>query len=505
MSSDAIGQERISRVVGYKITKGNFAETSTNLPQRVAILGEANTANQATMDLEPTQFTSLQQIGAKYGYGSPIYLACRILFPVNGGGLGGIPVYVYPQAQASGATAKIIEVDVTGVATDNATHTIVVGGRYNLDGSSYDISIVKGDTQAQIHAKIEDAINNVLGSPVSCVSDDYVSTLTTKWAGLTAQGLVVSVDTNGKSAGLTYSVNTTQPGSATPSITSSLAQFGNIWNTIVVNTYGTVDSIMDALEAFNGVPDPENPTGRFVGNIMKPFIALTGSVADDPSSITDSREDQVTIAICPAPLSSGFPLEAAANMCLLFAVKEQNNPHLDVCGTSYKDMPTPTSIGSMGTYNNRDIIVKKGCSTVDLVAGKYQVQDFVTTYHPEGENPPQFRYCRNLMLDFNIRYKYFLLEQIYVVDKAITDDNTITTVSNVISPKDWKGILNTFADTLSLEGLIADPSFMKDSIAVNLSTTNPDRIETFFRYKRTGIARISATTAEAGFNFGIIN
>lgn len=505
MSSDAIGIERISRVVGYKITKGNFATLSTNLPQRIAILGEANNANQSSLSLDPIQITSLRQAGVLFGYGSPIYAALRILMPVNGGGIGGIPVWVYPQEEAAGANAKIVEIEVSGVATDNATHTIVIGGRYNMDGASYDISIVAGDTQAEINAKIEDAINNVLGSPMGAASTDYESVLTTKWNGLTAQDVNVSIDTNDRAVGLTYTVTQTQAGSGTPDIDDALALFANNWNTIVINTYGTVSAIMTSLESFNGIPDPDNPTGRYVGNIMKPFIALTGSVADDPSSITDTREDQVTIAICPAPLSEGHPLEAAANMCVLFAVKEQSSPHLDVAGMSYPDMPTPTDIGTMGeNYNNRDVIVKKGCSTVDLVAGKYQVQDFVTTYHPLGEIPPQFRYCRNLMLDFNIRYKYFLLEQIFVVDKAIASNDQIITVGNVIKPKDWLGIINTFADDLGAAGLIADVDFMKDSITVELSSSNPDRLETFFRYKRTGIARISATTAEAGFNFGTV-
>jgi hypothetical protein len=46
---------------------------------------------------------------------------------------------------------------------------------------------------------------------------------------------------------------------------------------------------------------------------------------------------------------------------------------------------------------------------------------------------------------------------------------------------------------------------MQNSITVEVSSINPDRLETFFRYKRTGTARISSTTAEAGFNFGTNN
>jgi hypothetical protein len=187
---------------------------------------------------------------------------------------------------------------------------------------------------------------------------------------------------------------------------------------------------------------------------------------------------------------------------VLFAYQTQNNPHLDVSGQSYTDMPTPTAIGAMAAYSERDAIVKKGCSTVDLINGKFYVQDFVTSYHPVGEIPPQFRYCRNIMIDLNIRYAYYLLEQIHVVDHAIAANDDTVTVSNVIKPKQWKQIVNNLATNLAQRALIVDVPFMQNSIEVDLSTSNPDRLETFFRYKRSGYARVASTTAEAGFNFG---
>ncbi len=506
MASDAVGSERISKIVGYKITKGNFSNVTPNLPQRIAIIGEVNEANQSTFDTAATEITSAQEAGEKYGYGSPIYQAMRILRPNGGGGVGGVPTVVYAQAKAVGSTYKVIDIVPTGTATGNGTHTVKIAGRNGLDGSSYDINIATGDTVSDVVTKITDAINNVLGCPVSA-SDyaDIKATLTSKWKGLTANGIVVSVDTNGDDLGMSYAVNSTTSGSGTPSIAAALALFGNDWNTIVVNTYGTVTAIMDALEDFNGIPDPANPTGRYVATLMKPFIALTGSVAEDPSSITDSRKDEVTIAICPAPLSDGLPMEAAANMAVLFARQAQDSPHLDVSGQSYPDMPTPLIIGDMADYENRDLFVKKGCSTVDLVGGRYKIQDFVTTYHAVGEIPPQFRYCRNLMIDFNIRFGYYLLELINVVDHAIANDEDTVNADNVVKPKQWRQIINKYAESLAQRALIVDAPFMQDSVTVNISTVNPDRLETFFRYKRSGFVRIASTTAEAGFNFGTVS
>ena len=504
MASDAVGSERISRIVGYKIVKGDFAQVTPNLPQRIAILAEANTAEQATLDLAEKEIISAQQAGNLYGFGSPIYHIMRILRPLAGGGIGGIPTVVYPQAVAAGAAAKVLTVTPVGTATGNGTHTLKISGRAGIDGTFYDINILKDDTTADITAKISDAINAVTGSPVTATNTDYEATLTSKWKGLTANDISVTVDTNDNDLGITYAVVSIQSGSATPSISAALDLFGTNWNTIVINSYGTVTSILDTLEAFNGIPDPNNPTGRYAGIIMKPFIALTGSVADDPSSVTDGRKDEVTIAICPAPLSAGLPFEASANMSLLFGRQAQDNPHLDVAGRSYVDMPTPLIIGSMADYDNRDAIVKKGSSTVDLVNEKYQIEDFVTTYHPVGENPPQFRYSRNLMIDFNIRFGYFLLELINVKDHAIAEDNDDVSAQKIIKPKQWKQIIDKYALSLSKKALIVVPAFMQDSIIIVISTTNPDRLETFFRYKRSGFARIASTTAEAGFNFGTI-
>lgn len=501
MSSNAVGTELISKVVGYEIDKGNFSNTTPNLPQSIAIVGEANSSNQLGLTTDPVVVTSAKQAGELFGYGSPIHIAMRILRPNSGSGVGGTPTVVYPQLEAVGATAKSVDISYTGTATANTTHTLFIAGRSTLDGVSYDINIVTGDTPTIIHGKISDAVNAVLGCPMFASDTATEATLTAKWAGLTSQGITVEIETDGSLSGVSFGITEVTTGIGTPSIGASLNMFENNWHTIVLNTYGTVSSIMSALEQFNGIPVSGAPTGRYSGIIMKPFIAITGSVAEDPSSVTDNRQEQVTIAIAPAPLSLGLAMEAAANATYLYAIQAQNNPHLDISGQSYPDMPTPQIIGAMNVYQNRDTIVKKGCSTVQLISGKYQVADFVTTYHPDGETPPQFRYVRSLTQDFNVRYAYLLLEQIHVVDHVIAADDAPVTANKVIKPSLWKQVVSRMLDDLTLRGLITDPEFSKSDLSVNIGTTNPDRLETSFPYKRSGYGRISSTTVQAGFNF----
>lgn len=500
-----VGNERVSKIVGYKLATADFSEVSPNLPQKILIIGEGNTANQATMPLGLTEVNSAADAGNKYGFGSPIYNLMRILRPISGGGIGGIKTVVAAQESPGGATAKTMTITPAGTASGNGTHTVVINGRRGIDGQNYDVNINTGDTVADINTKIVDVVNNVLGAPVTASVVTTTTELVCKWAGLTSQELNISIDTNGDALGLTYAVDQTTAGAGTPAVTASLDLMGSQWFTVVLNSYGTVGSILDELEAFNGIPDPTNPTGRFDGIIMKPFIAITGSTLEDPSTETNTRRDNVTVAIAPAPLSNGFGFEAAANVSLLYARQAQNAPHLDISGSFYSDMPTPSAIGDMESYNNRDIIVQKGCSTVELISGRYKVADFVTTYHPIGELIPQFRYVRSLTQDFNIRFGYFLQEQQNVVDHVIANDGDIVNAEKVIKPKIWKALLNNYADDLANRGIISDPGFLKESLEVSISTTNPDRFETRFRYKRSSFTRIASTIATAGFNFGSTN
>ena len=504
--STAVGLERISAIVGYAIDKGDFAESTPNLPQSIAILAEANTANQGTLDVTRKQITSAQEAGETYGFGSPIHNIMRILRPPTGGGIGGIPTVVYPQVEPGGAVAATKTITVLGPATGNGTHTVILAGRNGLDGESYSFSVVDGDAAQDIAIKIKDAINAVLGAPVISANVVGVVTNTAKWKGETGDDIQVRVDTGNDALGLTYGIAVGVAGAGSTSIADALDQFGNTWETLVINSYG--EPKFDALEAFNGIPDPLIPSGRYVGIVFKPFIALWGSVEDDKdvlAAITDPRKIQVTNALCPAPKSEGMPWEAAANGALLAGRIMQDNPHLDVQGKFYTDMPTPEDgdIGDMSDYENRDFLVKKGTSTVDIVAGIYVFRDFVTTYHPDGELPPQFRYPRNLNLDFNVRFAYFLLEAIHVEDHSIADNDQPLNVGTVIKPKEWIGIITRMADDLGLKNLIVETQFMKDSIRVETSGTNPDRLETTFSYKRSPYVRIASTTAKAGFSFGL--
>ena len=84
-------------------------------------------------------------------------------------------------------------------------------------------------------------------------------------------------------------------------------------------------------------------------------------------------------------------------------------------------------------------------------------------------------------------------------DKTLIRDEQAVDVDGCVKPKEWKAVTYDMFEDLASKGLINEPEFSKSSVKVLISRTNPNRFETAFKYKRTGIARIESTTASAGF------
>jgi phage tail sheath gpL-like len=504
MGSNAVSSAAVAAVTGYLLEKGYFNSSSPNLPQNISIFGQANTANQSGLSTDPVQITSAKQAATLYGYGSPIHAVARILFPNSGANVS-IPVYVYPQAAASGAVAKVITVTPTGTATANGTIYLNICGRTNLDGGSYAINVETGDDETDICDKMRTAVAAVLGCPI-LGSGTTTFIATAKFKGLESNDLKISVDLNGTSLGVTFAVVSTTSGSGTAAVTTSLNKFDNKWNTIVINTYGLVSDTMAEFEAFNGIPDPTVPTGRYAGTIWRPMFAFSGTVADDPTSVTSAgqRPNNVTIVPCVAPLSQGMPYEAAANAAYVWATIAQDRPHNNVLNIAYPDMPAPAtgSVPQMNAYTFRQYCVTHGCSTVDLVNNTYIMKDFVTTYNAEGEFPPFYRYVRDLNIHWNIKFKYHVLEEQKLVGKTLVRDAATVTVPNCVKPKMWKADVSTLIDELERTAFIADAGFSKNGLTASINSTNPKRIDTEFPVQITGTAEISATTVKGGFYTG---
>lgn len=493
-----------SYALGYKLTSsaGNY------LPNRVAVFSPISTDKSAFNAWNiPVTITTNEQARKLFGE-CPATQIARILKPTVGGGLGTIPLDVFPIEDATGAAAAEAALTVTGTAAKNGVVYITFNGRKTIEGRQCAAAFNAEDTAADVKEAIKDAITAFLYAPVEVTEDDGTYTMTAKWKGANSNELKIHFECS--DTGLTFTDPTFAGGSdGSISLATALNNMGDVWYTHVINIYGSPQ--FDTFANFNGEPDIEtNGTGRWSGTTCKPFVCVTGTTesnAETLKALAANRKSDLTNALAPAPLSPGFSYEAAANMVVLAAVIADGNAHMDINNRSYADMPAPANdyIGDMQNFVVRDDLVANGISTVVYdPSNGYTVQSFITFRRPEGQSPLayDFRYVRDIFVDFNVIYNYRMREGLYLRDKVILNDTDVASVDNIIRPKDWKAVIFEMVDALADLALLADPDYAKANVVVQIAKSDPQRINTTFYYKRSGIARKTSTNAYAGFNFG---
>lgn len=512
--SNAIDQGAVARTVGYALGFKDFSEALRNLPQRITIFSVIQESKQGAFTDWNIRHTmsSVQEVLDLFGI-CPAYYCMRILKPINGGGIGSIPIDIFPIQETTGSEA-IGTLTITGTADKTVVHTVVLNGRKFIDSQSAQYTVEATDTPTDVAAKVIAAVNGLLSSSVTAAAGGAGEVdFTSKWQTLTANEISLTIDIGTDDADLTYVLPTFASGAGVFDISTALANIGEVWTTGIINTFD--NTLFDVFANFNGVPDPDTGgTGRWNAKTVKPLIACLGtkvSVEATLLALAAGREDDLTNCLATAPNTQGFTFEAAANMLGAFMQVMHNKPHSTAADVYYPDMPGPVddNIGVMKDYDIRDNLVKGGVSTVsyDESLG-YRIEDFITFRRPvsQAEQAKDWRYCRDIVgIDFNVIYQYRLTEETYLFARTIVNDEDVVdsdVSEDVIKPKDWKAVVFDLFEKLGKKALITDVSFAENSLQVDISDVNPKRFETTFNYKRTSTVRISSTTAYAGFNFG---
>lgn len=496
----AIGRNARTTQVGYNIDEADQVRTGQSLPMMIAVFGEANWSNQTGLSTNKMRITSANQAGTEYGFGSPIHQSIRMLMPETGGGVEAIPVYVFPQVSDGSATAAVRTITVAGTANANATHSVSINGRQNINSDTYEYSVESGNTATQIATKIAAAINAVTSSPVTATSASGVVTITTKWRGLTSNEILANVDNRGTAAGLSYAGAQTVTAVGAVTLTPSLNQFGSDWFTHILNPYGSTH--FTTFNNFNGRPGVTNPTGRYEEQVFLPTMVFWGSRSSTIAGVTNlttTQRDEATNVSVPAGNSQSATWEIAAAALLKNTVQADQSPEQPIEGATLNDIhvPTDNNPGEWGTLANRELALSRGSSTTTIENGKYVIKDLVTTNHPVAlGNDPEFAQVRDLIIDWNISFRYRALERAEVVGRVIIADNVITSSNNTVSPSSWKGEVQTLFEDLESDALIADPDFSRASLTVVVDPNNRNRLNTDFKYKRTGSAKVLSTNVQ---------
>lgn len=487
----AVAESAVARVVGIETNFVNLRGGVKFLPQRIAVFGQGSTASQATYSTSKEIVTTAKYVGDNYGYGSPLHLAVNELLPPNGGGVGIIPVTIFPLDDDGAAVTAAGTITPVGAQNTAQTYYVKIA---NIRSKEFTLAALA--TVADATAAITTAINSVINMPVIATDGTTVVDLDVKWGGASGNGIAIEVV--GTEDGIVFTSVATASGATNPSISAALAQIGDIWETLILNCLDIADTT--TLDLYTDFFEP-----RWGPLIRKPAVVFTGTTEASQTTaivIPEARPTDRINAQLVAPGSDNLPFVVAADQLANIAVIANDNPPVDYAGQKATSV-TPGTDAEQWTATERDAAVQGGSSTIQLVDNVVEMSDTVTFYHPTGEEPPAYRFVNDQV---KVWQSIFNLGLIFEADDwkgaPLIPDDQPTTNPDAKKPKDAVTAISVMIDSLGLEAIVSDPATAKSTIVANISTTNPRRLDVSYTYQISGNTGIISITANWGFFFG---
>lgn len=485
----ALDPNAVAAGLGLSVTyEDRRGSASLYLPQQIAVIGQGNSA--VTYAATPWQVTSLRECGVRYGIGSPVYLAVKMLLPPNGDGVGSIPVTVYPlQDHASGAPS-VGTITIAGTATAATSIRFRIGGVLT-EPCTIPVGAVNATTA---HAAAKAAIESTLDVPTVMTGTTSL-TATSRWEGESANDIKIEVVTEDLN-GITVTIVQPTSGLNNPSVQGALDQIVDRWETMVVNCLNYTDTT--ALTAINTWGE-----GRWQPGLMKPAVVFAGCNVASPTTaitISDARKtDRVNVQIND-PGSPDLPLTIAARAVARIAVVANGNPPTGYTGQKLTQT-TPGAEASQWSFALRDAVKKGGGSTVELVDGVAQLSDVVTMYHPSGENPPAYAEVVTIVKLQNAIYRYRLpFMRADWAAAPLIPDNQVSRNPNARTPSAAKGEADAVTEALGLDAIVSDPKTIKRGTVARIS--GPNRLDVIIPIYVSGNTFQKAIDLSFAFYFG---
>lgn len=489
--SSAVDASAVARVVGIRTAFKDLRQGSILfLPQRVMVVGQGNSL--AIYDTTKAQHSSALSVAQTYGFGSPLHLAARQLFPANGDGVGTIPVTFYPLVDDVSGAPSVGTITPTGGVNEAASVIVRIN---NIDSASILISV--DDSISDIVAAITAAVNATLEIPSIAVDATTSVSITSKWDGTSANDIVIEI-IESNASGISFGLIQPIGGLTNPDVQPALDQVGNVWESMGLNCLEMAD--VTALGAYSTFGE-----GRWGALVRKPLVFFTGETLADVNAATaipDARKTERTNSQPTAPGSNDLPLVVAARQLARIVVLANNNPAHDY-GSQQATGLVPGVDSEQWTYLERDQAVKAGSSTIEVKDGVINVSDMVTFFHPTGDPTPAYRYVVDIVKLQNIIFNLDIEFATAKWDGApLIPDDQPTINPDAKKPKTAVTAAAAIVDSLGLNAIISDPETAKRSIVAEIDSGNPKRLNLAMTVQLAGNANIISIDLNFGFFFG---
>ena len=490
--STAVDASQVARTLGISTTyRGLPAGNVMLLPQQIAVIGQGTTAKAGYVHTGVRVYNS-KEAGDLYGYGSPIHLTVKPLFPDNNDGVGSIPVTCYGLDDDVAGTAALGSIIPVG-ASQGTDYTYTI----KINNIPCTVALVAADTPTTAVAKMKAAINAVADMPV--IAGNVVATtlsLTAKWKGKTGEKIFVEII--GTVYSLTFGVTQPVTGGTSPVVTAALTAIGTKWETMIISCLESSDTVSMAAFAAWG-------EGRWGALVRKPAVVFYGDVqATVAGAITVPNARTTDRVNCQLvePGGNDLPCVVAARQVARIAKVANNNPAMDYGGQMLQGL-VPGADGYQWDNAMKDAAVKGGSGTVDSIDGVLRISDVITFYHPTGDPLPAYRYVCDIVKLQNILYNLDLIFSASEWNGApLVPDDQPTRNPAAKKPKMARAAICSMLDSLADNALISDPKTAKTATECEISSINPKRLDCRIPLQLSGNTNIISIDLLFGFYFG---
>lgn len=494
----------IASATSVSVKQKNQQIAANLRPEVIVCIGQAQTGKSVTANELNLASGNADDIGTIYGFGSPLHRMAKKLFPKAGNG-SKVDTYfmVVAAPGTSAAEVKTLTVtsasgiskslngyivindlifeaaaDIAGKVATNAHNNPAKSPRgtdlNSFEKTAIPFTLLKGMTANEAAATIKEALEDYLEIPFTMAIVDNAITMTAKWAGSDSffEFSIVN-ETGGAISSSVYGVSfatvrTTEAAGVGTIPEAALDQMDEEFGvTRVISQYATttvLDTLKEKFEAFHD------------GLIAQYVVCYSAIQAPESDTVPGTWDVQ----------------------SLITAGNNRRDDSINV-----------QIVGDLGnlrklSYPERNRLAKAGYSNIVKKSdGSYRLMDLISFYHPVGNSNPLFRFDRDITVVGNIAYDFMYTFReteewksvILVGAKDLTTNPAARTLNDV------KAAINTRISLLGQAGMIANYAEAQKETAVEIDSSNPNRVNMNPKFDLTGVARILDITNFIGFNF----
>ena len=485
---DSVPSSAKANLTAVELTKDKLSTGLNVVTQRIALVGQADASLTSYTAGVPSQVFSANEVGQKYGFGSQIHLMAIKLFA----NCGSVEVEAFPLKEDVADVAATGSIAITASTVLAGTLALYIAGEY------VSVPVTAGQTATQIGDAIVTAVTANANLPVSAVNTSGTVAFTANWKGLTGNDIDISVNLGSDDSlpsGVSVVITDMASGRGNPTISTSLANISeNDIYTVIVHPY-TDTTNLTAIEAFEAT--------RWDSRVVKGFVAITairGSYAT-AIALTESRNSFVSSIVG----AQGIPqtgAEVASAVAGVVAKSAASDPSLQFHPTQIIGLTAPAK-SDRWAWTVQDAALKKGCSTLSVVNGNVVIGQMINTYQTTSTGakaPDVDTYLNTVMTLIAILYdrqQYFL--QTWGRAKLSVDGQTFATGQRVMTPVVMKAELLARYDLYIERGWVLDRESYKDTIIVEIDSSNKNRLNSYDQLILMGNLRVLAM--KVGYNF----